>query len=98
MTSTRKLRDSSKNITKAMCEAEIAERFKFYDDYCLFVSVSPTAPPTFSVKAKVAGKRRTIWLGVYHPIDYPIEQARIDADLVKSQGRRSRDQRRAGTP
>ena len=93
MTSIRKLRAASKNITKAMCETAFTERYKFYDAKCpgLLVAVSPTAPATFFVKCKSAGQRRTIRLGIYHPTDYTIETARIDANLLKSQGSRGID-------
>ena len=86
------LRTTSANIIKEMCEAKLkALTYKFYDKVkCkgLFVAVSPTAQATFYVKAMSAGKRRTIRLGVYHPVDYSIETARVDAHQVKAQGGR----------
>lgn len=88
----KKLRASSPNITREMAEFKPkALTYKFYDkDKCkgLFVAISPTAQPTFYVKAMSAGQRRTIRLGVYHPTDYPIETARVDAHQAKARGGR----------
>jgi len=60
-----------KNITEKYCRAEVSKRRKIYDKDCrgLYVSLSPTAPPTFSLKYThpLTKKRSTHWLGVYDP-------------------------------
>lgn len=57
------------NITERDCRREVKERNKIYDADCkgLYVSLSPTAPPTFSLKytCPITKQRATHRLGVY---------------------------------
>ncbi|MCP3402843.1 MULTISPECIES: Arm DNA-binding domain-containing protein [unclassified Bradyrhizobium] len=57
------------NITEKNCRAEVKQRTKVYDAACagLYVSLSPSAPPTFSLKytCPITKKRSTHRLGVY---------------------------------
>ncbi|UGY24966.1 tyrosine-type recombinase/integrase [Bradyrhizobium septentrionale] len=57
------------NITNKDCIGEVKKREKIYDAECsgLYVSLSPTAPPTFSLKytCRITKQRATQWLGIY---------------------------------
>ncbi|OCK55547.1 tyrosine-type recombinase/integrase [Bradyrhizobium sp. LMTR 3] len=57
------------NITEKICRAEVKQRRKIYDAACagLYVSLSPSAPPTFFLKytCPISKRRATHRLGVY---------------------------------
>src|SRR5437660_1934772 len=59
---------AKRNITNADCRKPVKARIKIYDADCsgLYVSLSPTAPPTFFLKYSGNGKRRACHrLGIY---------------------------------
>jgi integrase len=59
---------AKQNITNADCRRPVKTRAKIYDAECtgLYVSLSPTAPPTFFLKYSSNGKRGTCHrLGIY---------------------------------
>jgi integrase len=64
---------AKQNITNADCRKPVKKREKIYDGECsgLYVSLSPTAPPTFSLKYTnpITKERDTYWLGVYQKAD-----------------------------
>ena len=57
------------NITNRHCIGKVTRREKIYDAECsgLYVSLSPTAPPTFSLKYTnpTTKARGTHWLGIF---------------------------------
>jgi integrase len=65
------------NITEKHCRKEVKTRIKIYDAECkgLYVSLSPTAPPTFSLKysCPITKKRATYRLGVYQKSEEGVE-------------------------
>ena len=65
------------NITNRHCLKEVKTREKIYDAECsgLYVSLSPTAPPTFSLKysCPITKKRATHRLGVYQQAEEGVE-------------------------
>jgi hypothetical protein len=65
------------NITNRNCLKEVKTREKIYDGECsgLYVSLSPTAPPTFSLKysCPITKKRATHRLGVYQQAEEGVE-------------------------
>lgn len=60
---------AKQNITNRHCIAKVIKREKIYDRECsgLYVSLSPTAPPTFSLKytCPITKQRATHRLGIY---------------------------------
>jgi hypothetical protein len=65
------------NITNKQCRKAVTKRTKIYDAECsgLYVSLSPTAPPTFSLKysCPITKKRATHRLGVYRQAEEGVE-------------------------
>src|SRR6201997_5125099 len=65
------------NITNRHCLKEVKTREKLYDGECsgLYVSLSPTAPPTFSLKysCPITKKRATHRLGVYQQAEEGVD-------------------------
>ncbi|MET3994883.1 integrase [Bradyrhizobium sp. S3.9.2] len=75
------------NITEKHCRAEVKERIKIYDKDCsgLYVSLSPTAPPTFSLKytCPITKKRGAHRLGVYQQGEQDVAYWRKAAARLK---------------
>jgi integrase len=70
----------SKNLTRAICEAKVTRRIKIYDGKCpgLFMSASPTAPPSFWLKYtdRNTHKRCSVRVGSYHAELFDVDHAR----------------------
>jgi integrase len=60
-------RKAERNITNADCRETVTKRVRIYDRDCsgLYVTLSPTAPPTFSMKYSFNKKRGNQKLGVF---------------------------------
>jgi integrase len=75
------------NITEKNCRAEVKQRRKIYDAACagLYVSLSPTAPPTFFLKYThpLTKQRATHRLGVYDPAESNVAHWRKEAWKLK---------------
>jgi hypothetical protein len=75
------------NITNSLCRKPTSKRTKFYDAGCsgLYVSLSPTAPPTFSLKYSCPNtkKRATHRLGVFHEPEHDVAHWRREAMKLK---------------
>ncbi len=75
------------NITEKDCRKPVTERTKIYDALCkgFYVSLSPTAPPTFSLKYTnpVTKKRDTHWLGIYQEGERNVQFWRKAAAALK---------------
>lgn len=75
------------NITEKHCRAEVKSRTKIYDKDCsgLYVSLSPTAPPTFSLKytCPITKKRGTHRLGIYDQAEFNVAYWRKAAARMK---------------
>jgi integrase len=84
---------AKQNITNADCRKPVKQRQKIYDAECsgLYVSLSPTAPPTFSLKyTSQNGERLTHWLGIYQQGGDGIEARDVRywrAEAMKLKGR-----------
>ncbi|SIO50048.1 Phage integrase family protein [Bradyrhizobium erythrophlei] len=84
---------AKQNITNADCRKPVKQRRKIYDAECsgLYVSLSPTAPPTFSLKyTSQSGERLTHWLGIYQQGGDGIEARDVRywrAEAMKLKGR-----------
>ena len=78
---------ASKNLTKAICEARVSKRTKYYDAKCpgLYVSVSPTSPATFFLRYTDPNlhERRMVTLGLYHADKFNVDHARLAAMALK---------------
>ncbi|UPK03054.1 tyrosine-type recombinase/integrase [Bradyrhizobium sp. 170] len=83
---------AKQNITNRSCRKEVKTRSKIYDAECsgLYVSLSPTAPPTFFLKytCLITKKRGTHRLGIYREAEAGIEARdvtywRREADKLK---------------
>ncbi|KYK50021.1 hypothetical protein A1D31_22170 [Bradyrhizobium liaoningense] len=76
-----------RNITEKDCRAEVPKRRKIYDKDCrgLYVSLSPTAPPTFFLKYThpLTKKRGTHRLGVYDQAEHNVIYWRKAAARLK---------------
>jgi integrase len=76
-----------RNITEKDCRAEVKKRCKLYDKDCrgLYVSLSPTAPPTFSLKYThpLTKKRAVHRLGVYDQQQSNVAHWRKQAAALK---------------
>ncbi|UGY16335.1 tyrosine-type recombinase/integrase [Bradyrhizobium septentrionale] len=75
------------NITNKQCRKAVTARSKIYDAECsgLYVSLSPTAPPTFSLKytCPITKERLTHWLGVYQEPERGVDYWRKEAWKLK---------------
>ena len=75
------------NITNKQCRKAVTARSKIYDAGCsgLYVSLSPTAPPTFSLKytCPITKERLTHWLGVYQDPERDVDYWRKEAWKLK---------------
>lgn len=75
------------NITEKICRAQVKQRRKIYDASCagFYVSLSPTAPPTFSIKytCPITKKRGTHRLGVYQMPEHDVAFWRKEAWKLK---------------
>jgi len=84
---------AKQNITNADCRKPVKQRQKIYDAECsgLYVSLSPTAQPTFSLKCTSQnGERLTHWLGIYQQGGDGIEARDVRywrAEAMKLKGR-----------
>jgi hypothetical protein len=83
------------NITQKLVETKVAKRIKRYDGKCpgFYVSLSPTAPPTFFLKYTDLNthKRCTVRLGTYHAETFDIVRARTEAMHLKARIGRGED-------
>ncbi|UGY24678.1 integrase family protein [Bradyrhizobium septentrionale] len=75
------------NITNKQCRKAVTARSKIYDAECsgLYVSLSPTAPPTFSLNytCPITKERLTHWLGVYQEPERGVDYWRKEAWKLK---------------
>lgn len=75
------------NITEKNCRAEVQQRRKIYDASCagFYVSLSPTAPPTFSLKytCPITKQRAIQRLGVYQMPEHDVAFWRKEAWKLK---------------
>ncbi|TYL70955.1 integrase arm-type DNA-binding domain-containing protein, partial [Bradyrhizobium cytisi] len=76
-----------KNITEGDCRSRATKRRKIYDKDCrgLYVSLSPTAPPTFSLKYThpITKKRAFHRLGIYDAVESNVAYWRKQATALK---------------
>jgi integrase len=83
------------NITNTQCRKAVTKRAKFYDAECsgLYVSLSPTAPPTFSLKysCPITKKRGTHRLGIYQEPERDVGYWRVEAMHLKARIGRGED-------
>ncbi|RXG91624.1 tyrosine-type recombinase/integrase [Bradyrhizobium zhanjiangense] len=91
---------AKQNITNRDCTRKVTKREKIYDAECsgLYVSLSPTAPPTFSLKytCPITKQRGTHRLGIYGKAEdgQPARDVvywRIEANKVKQRLARGED-------
>ncbi|MBR1174886.1 tyrosine-type recombinase/integrase [Bradyrhizobium sp. KB893862 SZCCT0404] len=91
---------AKQNITNRHCTARVTQRQKIYDAECsgLYVSLSPTAPPTFSLKytCPITKQRGTHRLGIYRKAEdgqpaHDVAYWRVEANSVKRQLARGED-------
>jgi len=77
-------------LTDRHCEKRVASRVKIYDRKCpgLYVSIIPAGAATFNFKFtdREVGRQRTVWLGVYNPETFTVEDARSKAYGLKAMG------------
>ena len=76
-----------RNLTRSLIEAKVTKRVKIYDGKCsgLYVSKSPTAPPSFWLKYtdRNTHEQRTVRVGGYHPELFDVDHARTEAMALK---------------
>jgi integrase len=67
-------------LTDRLCEKRVVKRIKIYDRKCrgLHVSITTAGVATFFFKFtdRTIGKQRTVWLGVYNPETFRVDDAR----------------------
>jgi integrase len=75
-----------KNLTEALCQAAVTKRIRHYDQRCpgLFVSCTPKGATFFlRYSCRITRKRCIIQVGVYHPQQFNVKHARIEAMALK---------------
>jgi integrase len=76
-----------RTLTRSLIEAKVSARTKHYDAKCpgLYVSKSPTAPPSFWLKYtdRNTHEQRTVRVGSYHPELFDVDHARTAALALK---------------
>src|SRR6478672_816817 len=74
-------------LTDRMCEKRVDRRIKLYDRKCpgLYVSINVDGVATFSFRYtdRFTGKRKSIWLDVYIPGHFTVDDARAQAHALK---------------
>jgi integrase len=74
-------------LTDRMCEKRVDCRTKFYDRKCpgLYVSINVDGVASFSFRYtdRFTGKRKSIWLNVYIPGHFTVDDARAQAHALK---------------
>ena len=74
-------------LTDRICEKRVDQRTKFYDRKCpgLYVSINVDGVATFSFRYtdRFTGKRKSVWLGVYTPGHFTVDDARAQTHALK---------------
>ncbi|WP_454621309.1 tyrosine-type recombinase/integrase [Bradyrhizobium cenepequi] len=67
-------------LTDRICQRRVTKRIKIYDRKCpgLYVSIIPAGVATFYFKFTdpATGKQRSVWLGVFNPETFTVEDVR----------------------
>ena len=75
-------------LTDRMCEKRVDRRTKFYDRKCpgLYVNINVDGVATFSFRYtdRFTGKRKSVWLSVYIPGHFTVDDARAQTYALKS--------------